>query len=352
MRLRNITKICSFAKYNKLKGDFRTPLRALLASSGLLNKTWHLTTINGINFDCDRGDIPVWDEYFYERHCQVSIENDLFRIRPHDNGVPDYFIKGAQNGYTYKPTRWLASDKTPQLILDLEKCEKSYFSQHGEDGVLIELMKRIPIKHSYIVEFGAYNGICMSNSRYWISEHKWSALLIEPGKKQYKKLFNLYKDNPMVTTIRSLVTQENINSLFMGANVPRDFEILSIDIDSFDYYVWEALTDYMPKIVVIEINSSILPDKEYIAGKDEILECAGKFSPGASILSYCKLGKRKGYHLVYEEINGVNLFFVHESCIRYFDDVNISPEDVYQPPQFGVIAGGTAPNGRGSASIY
>jgi hypothetical protein len=34
---------------------------------------------------------------------------------------------------------------------------------------------------------------------------------------------------------------------------------LSIDIDSNDLEIWESLINFKPKIVIIEINSSILP---------------------------------------------------------------------------------------------
>ena len=59
------------------------------------------------------------------------------------------------------------------------------------------------------------------------------------------------------------------------------------------------------------------------------------------------LGKQKGYHLVYEELSGANLFFVHENYIDQLGARGILPEEVYQPPQFGVLCGGMAPNGRG-----
>ena len=68
---------------------------------------------------------------------------------------------------------------------------------------------------------------------------------------------------------------------------------------------------------------------------------------GASIRSFCELGKSKGYVLIYCELIGVNLFFVHESCVDAFDLQGLTPELLYQPPQFGLLAGCPAPNGRG-----
>ena len=105
--------------------------------------------------------------------------------------------------------------------------------------------------------------------------------------------------------------------------------------------------DFRPKIVIIEYNASIKPDKEYVAPKEKVLEYSGTSNEGASILSLCKLGKRKGYRLIYAELSGANLFFVSESLIDYFETDGFRPDEIYQPPQFGVLCGGSAPNGRG-----
>ena len=50
-----------------------------------------------------------------------------------------------------------------------------------------------------------------------------------------------------------------MDNLLEKTNLPKDFEILSIDIDSYDLEVWESLVFYKPKIVIIEINSSYPP---------------------------------------------------------------------------------------------
>ena len=60
-----------------------------------------------------------------------------------------------------------------------------------------------------------------------------------------------------------------------------------------------------------------------------------------------KLGKQKGYEPVYTERYGANLFFVHKDYLHYFDYRPLSAEALYQPPQFGVLAGSNAINGRG-----
>lgn len=295
----------------------------------------------------DRGDMPIWSAYFNHKDCSVSIKDGLFQITPHSPGMKKYFIKGGEQCISYSPGRWNQSVRKKQLINFLESAEKSIYSQHGEDGVLEYLIKKTCEKHKYIVEFGAFDGIAMSNSRHFIKNKGWSALLIEADKKLYTRLECLYADHEKVALRNVMVTEKNINELFKGAGVPEDFDILSIDIDSIDYYVWEALTDYMPGIVIIEYNSSIPPDVEYIVSKDKMGRYTGTANEGASILSFYKLGQKKGYQLIYGELSGANLFFVHQSLLQNLNIEDITPEDAYQPPQFGLLAGGPAPNGRG-----
>lgn len=346
MRISKLKNLFSYSKYKKLRNDFSSPWRALLASSGLFKTKWNLHTKQGHEFVTDRSDLPAWKEYFNSIDCKVEISADRFHVIPHDNSVPDYYIKGANQCFTSQPQRWVKNNNPP-IIDELEKAEQSFYSQHGEDGVLEYLMNRIPNKNSFIVEFGAYDGICMSNSRYWIHNHGWSAYLIEADDRFYRDLEKLYQHESRVKIEHTMVTEDNINQLFHNAQVPYDFEILSIDIDSIDYYIWKAITEFVPRIVVIEYNAAIPPDVEYVIAKDKVAVYAGTEKEGASILSFYKLAREKNYHLVYAELSGANLFFVHDSCIEYLDNLDLTPAQIYQAPQFGVLAGGAAPNGRG-----
>ena len=230
---------------------------------------------------------------------------------------------------------------------ELEQAEHSVYSQHGEDGVIQALLKHIPVKHRFVVEFGAYDGEYMSNSRHLIKDHGWRALLIEADPRFYKQLSRRYRNNPNVSLMNEFIYKENINELFKHGGVPRDFEVLSIDVDGPDYYLWQALTEYQPKIVIIESNPSFPAGEHYVVPEDQIRQLGGTSREGASLQSFYELGRQKGYHLVYIELSGANLFFIHDSCLEYFDIEGIEPALLYQPPQFGVLAGGSAPNGRG-----
>lgn len=347
MRLRGITTLLDVAKYRRLKQDFKQPFQALLAVSGINRKKYTLETIHGEKLPVDRNDSAVWEQYFSGQDCAVSFENNRFKITPHDEQVPAYYILGGHSGFTDQPQRWNPGAYRSPLFKELEAAERSVYSQHGEDGVIEYLVSKIPDADHFIVEFGAYDGICMSNSRYLIEQQDWSAFLIEADERFYQKLDVLYQTHPKVQILKSLVMPDTINSLFSQANVPKRFDVLSIDIDSVDYYVWEALSDFEPKVVVIEYNSSVPADTEYVVPIEDVERLGATSQEGASLLSFYQLGQRKGYELVYSELSGANLFFVNRDYLHFFEHQALTPDELYQPPQFGLIAGGRAANGRG-----
>jgi hypothetical protein len=50
---------------------------------------------------------------------------------------------------------------------------------------------------------------------------------------------------------------------------------------------------------------------------------------------------------VYVELIGSNLFFVANEYLDQLGVIDVPADKMYQPPQFGELAGGPAPNGRG-----
>ena len=350
MRLQRLKNIFSYNRYVKLQRDFNTPFKALLASSGAFNRSFELLTNDMKKMLVERSDMQLWEAYFKQCACQVGVENAMFKVEPSDEKVSAYFIAPGHNCMTYNPQRWNKGIVNNSLVASLQQAEKSIYSQHGEDGVIEALLNKIPVNHKFIVEFGAHDGINMSNSRYLIKDKGWSAFLIEGDKRFYSKLEKVYDKQDNVKCLQSFVTPENIDQLFTQAKVPVDFEVLSIDIDSIDYYVWEGLLKFFPKIVIVEYNSVVAGDVEYIVERDKAIELSGTSEEGASLLAYERLAEKKGYQLVYTELSGANAFFIHESIKQYFPDTDwqqLTVSNLYQPSQFGELAGGKAINGRG-----
>lgn len=204
----------------------------------------------------------------------------------------------------------------------LTDYKKNIHSQNGEDGIIEEILKRLNItEHGTFCEFGAWDGIYLSNT-FALVEKGWSGVYIESEKERYKDLLaTAYKYWPWIETINALVEIQGDNSLdellvHKSTVLPKDFDLLSIDIDSYDYQIWESLKKFNPKIVIIEVNSSIAPPKEQT-------HCSTH--QGSSFSSTLKLGNEKGYDLV---CHTGNMIFVRKDLTKDLF-ANINSNDLF-----------------------
>ena len=172
------------------------------------------------------------------------------------------------------------------------------FSQNGEDGVIAELLQRLGIDSSgdrWCVEFGAWNGKHLSNTFHLVKSADWNAIYIEGDPTKYTELERTAREYSRVRPIKAMVTGESgsgstLDELLIGTELPTDYDLLSIDIDSSDLDVWAHHRDFRPKVVVIEINSSIPP------GVLQWHSSARQF--GSSFSSTLNVAHKKGYTLV------------------------------------------------------
>lgn len=95
----------------------------------------------------------------------------------------------------------LSCSDVPQAPVDFESAEHSVFSQYGEDGVIEEIFRRIEPGPKYAVEFGAGDGISLSNTRNLMLNHGWGGLLIEGDPKIAPALRENYRRLPKVNTL-------------------------------------------------------------------------------------------------------------------------------------------------------
>jgi hypothetical protein len=111
----------------------------------------------------------------------------------------------------------------------------------------------------------------------------------------------------------AMITRENINQLLIEAAVPSEIDLLPIDIDGNDYWVWDAISVTVPKVVIIEthiefgMNNIVVPyDKNYVyPGRHPNYH-------GASPVAMERLARRKGYRLVGANRYGFNTIYVRE----------------------------------------
>ncbi len=190
-------------------------------------------------------------------------------------------------------------------MYSLSIFRKNIYSQNGEDGVLEEILRRLEIPSGSFVEFGAWDGKHLSNT-YHLLENGWSGVYIEGDRNRYQELVhNMDMFSERVELINAYVEPKgahSLDNLLASTKIFREFEVLSIDVDSCDWQIWESLHHYTPIIVVIEINSSI-PVGIYQTHR-------GKEVQGSSFTATVDLGSKKGYSMV---CHTGNLFFVKNS---------------------------------------
>jgi len=177
------------------------------------------------------------------------------------------------------------------------------YSQFGEDGIIEYLFEKLEIKDGgTCCEFGAWDGKHLSNTFRLVKERQFKALYIEGDEEKYKELLKTAKEYPTIVPHCEMI-DNNLDSIFENLNFPFDIDLLSIDVDSIDYEIWDTTKKVNPKIVIIEPNGSI-PSWEKIPYSRE---------KGASYYSLETLGNEKGYTLV---CNTGNLVFVRNDVMN------------------------------------
>jgi len=180
-------------------------------------------------------------------------------------------------------------------------------SQNQEDGVLLTLFHQIGTTSKRFVEIGS--GATGGNAAMLAGEFGWTGLLVEGdrGKAEYAG-----RRFPRSTAVCAWVTPESVNPLLEQHGYTGEVDLLSIDLDGNDYWVWQALTACTGRVVVLEYNSMFGPERAVSVPYDPTFSRRDhRFCYyGASLTALTRLSARKGYRLVAVEPTGVNAFFL------------------------------------------
>jgi len=183
---------------------------------------------------------------------------------------------------------------------ELKNAEKSIYSQAGQDGVLEAIFKQLKIIKGTFVEFGAGNGVNISNTAHLRMNKGWRGLLMDTE-----------PQSPIVE--REFITARNINRILAMYKV-FELDYLSIDIDGNDLWVWEAI-EIKPKVVSIEYNSKFRYDESYSIEYNPEHKWEGDDYYGASLLALKRIGEKKGYTLVYV-VGELDAIFVRNNVLH------------------------------------
>jgi hypothetical protein len=195
----------------------------------------------------------------------------------------------------------------PEELSPLHHFARNVYSQSGEDGIIEEVLGRIRRSSGidgWCVEFGAWDGIYLSNTCNLISNHGYKAVLIEGDRNKYRTLCtNLPQaDVHKICAFVGFDGESTLENILAATPIPGDFDFLSIDIDGCDYFILDSLRKYRPKVISIEFNPTIPNEVCFVQPRDF------RIKQGASAKALTDLAKAKGYALA--AVTACNLIFV------------------------------------------
>lgn len=114
----------------------------------------------------------------------------------------------------------------------------------------------------------------------------------------------------------AFIDRDNINQLLREGGMSGEIGLLSVDIDGNDYWVWQAIGEVCPAIVVAEFNA-VLGDLHALTVpyRPDFQRTQAHHSNlyfGASLPALIELATQKGYFFVGTTSTGCNAFFIRK----------------------------------------
>jgi hypothetical protein len=187
-------------------------------------------------------------------------------------------------------------------------------SQFEEDGVLLFIFALIGTTNKIAVEICAGDGIeCMSTNL--VLNHGWWGYLfdgnernVEQGRLFFRNSRDTFLYPPKFTHV--WITAENVNDVIREAGVAGDIDLLSLDIDGMDYWIWKSIDCIRPRVVVCETHNVIGADDALTVPYDPDFVITTPDYHSASLAAMAKLAEQKGYRLIGTHRYGFNAFFI------------------------------------------
>ncbi len=222
----------------------------------------------------------------------------------------------------------------------------SVYSQNHEEALIKAILDRIGTENRWCCEAGAADGLFMSNTRLLVDDG-WSALLVEPDEDDFRKLKEQFGDRADVHLRQGFLVsrpenapEAKLDDLLDGVGAPRDLDVLSLDVDSSEYYLVLSLTKFKPRVLVVEYNS--------LAEPMFIPPLRGPGQAGHMAMRY--VCEARGYDVVCR--TPTNLICVRKELSHLLMDDAALPEKANSPE---VVAGREAvaqSNGHGRFQVF
>ena len=231
-------------------------------------------------------------------------------------------------------------------------CGFKAYSQHDEDGIIQEIFRRIGTTNKVFVEFGCGSGL--ENDTLYLLLSGWSGVWMDGSQGNLESLRSLHNAALKRGSLKAeqcMVTAENVDETLFRLCATKTIDLLSIDIDGNDYWVWKAIESVTPRVVVVEYNATFRPPVRVVQEYRPDACWNGTNFYGASLKALEQLASSKGYELVGCNLAGQAAFFVHRDCIKGNFSPPFTAEHHYMPANFDLfplVKGHDHPPGVGS----
>ena len=203
------------------------------------------------------------------------------------------------------PLRWIFKAVFPQ------NWDGSQFRTFFDEDVYIDnFFLQENFQPKTFVDIGAGDGIDMSNT-FKLANRGLTGLAIEGNPLRFSQLSLTYEKYRNMTLIRSYVSAESVGGLINGAGIPNNFDVLNLDIDSYDYHVLESiLNEFNPKLCVLEWNRSYPPTIFFTVNNDPNIrwDLNSRLMAGGSLLAFYSLLQQFNYKII--GVQGAAIFAV------------------------------------------
>lgn len=210
--------------------------------------------------------------------------------------------------------------------LDLDAQRFSLLSQNEEDGYTLALLRHCGAPNRSFVEFGS--GRTGGNSGLLARTAKWRGLMVDANEAAVAVAAARFGATGRIRVVSAFVTPDNVDPLIEEAGLAGDVDLFSLDIDSFDYWVLQAMSACRPRLMILEYNDRFGPNARVTVplGSEQLDRRRNYF--GASLSAMTALAHEKGYRLITCDRSGTNAFFVRHDLAPGLP--TLSPAEAYR----------------------
>jgi hypothetical protein len=237
----------------------------------------------------------------------------------------------------------------------LNSFGRKCFSQTDEDGITLEILRRIgKLEGGVYAEFGVGNG--MENNTLVLAALGWKGFWV--GGEDLK--FNVHKRTPpRFSYLKEWITADNVVALATRGLEEINAaaaDVVSLDLDGNDIYLVDRLltNGLRPSLFIVEYNAKFPPPIAFQIAYDPKHTWKGDDYFGASLASFQSLFARISYRLVCcNSHSGANAFFVDGTFSELFRDVPNDINRIYVEPRYHLYNRyGHAPSVRTIENIF